>query len=154
MENEDQNPLHGPHGGIWELLSAFKAFNEKILEPYVQKQGLTFLQSRVLMGIRHGKYTTVGGMAKHASLFQGNASTLCKRLEQQGFLNRERSTADERVVNLVLTEKGIAATTNIARYMQSLNTFIEKNAQEDVRALRDGAKAFLKIVDLLTEVNF
>lgn len=155
MENkEPQKPLKPhdhPRGGIWEMLSAFKAFNEKVLEPYTQKQGLTFLQSRVLMGIRHGNYTTVGGLADHASLFQGNASTLCKRLEQQGFLRRERNAADERVVNLVLTEKGTEATDNLAHHMNELDEYIEENAAEDVQALRDGAKAFLKIVDLLTE---
>ncbi len=154
MENNEPekfNPHHHPHGGIWEMLSAFRAFNEKVLEPYAQKQGLTFLQSRVLMGIRHGKFTTVGGMADHAALFQGNASTLCKRLEQQGFLRRERNAADERVVNLFLTDKGLEATESIARYMEKLDLYIEANAKEDVLALRDGAKAFLKIVDLLTE---
>ena len=153
QNNELQKPLshEHPHGGIWELLSAFKAFNEKVLEPYAQKQGLTFLQSRVLMGIRHEKFTTVGGLAEHASLFQGNASTLCKRLEQQGFLRRERNAADERVVNLVLTDKGIKATENIALHMQKLDAYIELNAPDDVQSLRDGAKAFLKIVELITE---
>ncbi len=138
-------------GSIWEVLSALRTFNEKILEPYAQKQGLTFLQSRVLMGIYHGKITTVGGLAAHASLYQGNASNLCKRLERQGFIRRERGTADERVVHLTLTEKGYAAAENISRRMRTLDEFIEENAKEDMQALRDGAKAFLKIVDLINE---
>ena len=155
MQNEQLHPSGQEHGelrsGIWEMLSAMRAFNEKILEPYAQKQGLTFLQSRVLMGIKHGKITTVGGLAEHASLYQGNASTLCKRLEQQGFIRRERSTSDERVVNLLLTEKGLTATENITARMETLDQFIEKNAKDDIKALRDGAKAFFKIVDMITE---
>ncbi|HOP10119.1 MAG TPA: MarR family winged helix-turn-helix transcriptional regulator [Oscillospiraceae bacterium] len=155
MENEDKHrkeKIHGElHSGIWEMLSALKAFNENILEPYAQKQGLTFLQSRVLMGIKHGKITTVGGLAEHASLYQGNASTLCKRLEQQGFLRRERSSVDERVVNLILTEKGLTAAENIMNRMQYIDSFIEQNAKDDIKTMRDGAKAFLKIVSLITE---
>ncbi|HPS36017.1 MAG TPA: helix-turn-helix domain-containing protein, partial [Oscillospiraceae bacterium] len=94
MENDEQHAHGQLRGGIWEMVNALRTFNEKVMEPYSQKQGLTFLQTRVLMGIRHGKITTVGGLAEHASLYQGNASTLCKRLEQQGFLRRERSSAD------------------------------------------------------------
>jgi len=151
MENDEQHEQGKLRGGIWEMVHALRTFNEKVMEPYAQKQGLTFLQSRVLMGIRHGKITTVGGLAEHASLYQGNASTLCKRLEQQGFLRRERSAADERVVNLSLTDKGLKATENISARMRILNEFIEKNAAEDIKSLRDGAKAFLKIVSLITE---
>ncbi|HNX14903.1 MAG TPA: MarR family winged helix-turn-helix transcriptional regulator [Oscillospiraceae bacterium] len=151
MENDEQHAHGQLRGGIWEMVNALRTFNEKVMEPYSQKQGLTFLQTRVLMGIRHGKITTVGGLAEHASLYQGNASTLCKRLEQQGFLRRERSSADERVVNLSLTVKGCEATDNIARRMQTLDEFIEKNAKDNVKALRDGANAFLEIVDLIIE---
>lgn len=151
MEKDQQHMHKQLRGGIWEMLNALKSFNEKVLEPYAQKQGLTFLQTRVLMGIHHGKITTVGGLAQHASLFQGNASTLCKRLEQQGFLRRERSTADERVVNLILTDKGNTAAENIMNRMKTLDLFIEENAKDDVQTLRDGAKAFMKIVDLIIE---
>jgi len=148
MQNGEQHQHGQLHGGIWEMLSAMRAFNEKVLEPYTQTQGLTFLQSRVLMGIR---ITTVGGLAEHASLYQGNASTLCKRLEQQGFLRREQSSADERVVHLILTEKGLTATENIMNRMRYIDSFIEENAKDDVKAMRDGARAFLKIVNLITE---
>jgi len=153
MENQEQHQHGQLRGSIWDVLSALKAFNEKIMEPYAQAQGLTFLQSRVLMGIKHSKIATVGSLAEHASLYQGNASTLCKRLEQQGFIRRERSATDERVVNLTLTDKGLAATDNFAQRMQVLDEFIETNAKDDVQALRDGAKAFLKIVELITESN-
>ncbi len=71
-----------------------------------EKLGLTMLQMHILMEIRqHGEYT-IGNLAKRVGVAGGNASALCKKLQQEGFLSRKRDDNDERVVHIVLTPKG------------------------------------------------
>ena len=53
---------------------------------------------------------------------QANASSLCKKLEQGGYLTRSRDRADGRVVTLSLTPEGRAAA---GRIQAKLNQFLE-----------------------------
>ena len=51
---------------------------------------------------------TVGELGKKLSLDNGTLTPLLKKMEQQGFIKRLRSTADERVVTVSLTTAGFA----------------------------------------------
>jgi DNA-binding MarR family transcriptional regulator len=55
-----------------------------------------------------GEEQTVNQLGEKLQLDSGTLTPLLKRMEQKEFLARTRSTKDERVVNISLTEKGKA----------------------------------------------
>ncbi len=106
------------------LLTVFQTLKTKtarLLEPIVQAEGLTPLQASVLLQLVQ-KDAAVGDISEVTCMGQANASSLCKKLEQGGYLTRSRDRADGRVVTLSLTPEGRAAA---GRIQAKLNQFLE-----------------------------
>ncbi len=106
------------------LLTVFQTLKTKtarLLEPIVQAEGLTPLQASVLLQLVQ-KDAAVGDISEVTCMGQANASSLCKKLEQGGYLTRSRGRADGRVVTLSLTPEGRAAA---GRIQAKLNQFLE-----------------------------
>ena len=106
------------------LLTVFQTLKTKtarLLEPIVQAEGLTPLQASVLLQLVQ-KDAAVGDISEVTCMGQANASSLCKKLEQGGYLTRSRDRADGRVVTLSLTPEGRAAA---GRIHAKLNQFLE-----------------------------
>ena len=106
------------------LLTVFQTLKTKtarLLEPIVQAAGLTPLQASVLLQLVQ-KDAAVGDISEVTCMGQANASSLCKKLEQGGYLTRSRDRADGRVVTLSLTPEGRAAA---GRIQAKLNQFLE-----------------------------
>lgn len=73
----------------------------------VQSHGLTGPQALILKEVaRRGEVLTAGELASIVSLSQATITDIVKRLEQRGWLVRERSTKDKRQINIILTESG------------------------------------------------
>lgn len=68
--------------------------------------GLTAPQVIVLQTIESQAPVTVGEIAKAISLGQATVTTIVSRLENRGYLYREKSLQDRRKVYVVLTAKG------------------------------------------------
>ena len=95
------------------LYAAARATNRRyiaLLAPW----DLTYPQYLVLMLLWSRPSLTVGEVAEHLHLDSGTTSPLVRRLEQRGFLARERISADERVVTVTLTEPGRALQSQLA----------------------------------------
>lgn len=75
--------------------------------------GLSAMQVRILLEIDPEGTMTVGAIANEVMVAGANVSTMCKKLEQQGFIKRSRDKLDERIVRIGLTELGIKATKDI-----------------------------------------
>jgi DNA-binding MarR family transcriptional regulator len=72
-----------------------------------RKYGLTMPQYHLLLAAMYGdNATTLGSLADELNCSRGNLTGVADRLERDGWLVRERSTEDRRVVNIRLTEKG------------------------------------------------
>jgi len=71
-----------------------------------RKYGLTMPQYHLLLAAMYGDATTLGSLADELNCSRGNLTGVADRLERDGWLVRERSTEDRRVVNIRLTEKG------------------------------------------------
>ena len=81
-------------------------------KPMLDAMGITYPQYLVLSvlgeaGDENGG-ATVGGIAQRLSLESSTITPLVKRLEQAGLVTRERSTVDERQVQVRLTDAGRA----------------------------------------------
>lgn len=74
--------------------------------PLLDRLGLTYPQFLVLVVLAPGTTHTIGDVARELRLDHGTLTPLLRRLETAGLLTRSRSAADERVVELALTERG------------------------------------------------
>ena len=90
---------------VLTMFQTLKAKTSRLLDPVVQSEGLTLLQACVL-GHLYWQDAAVGDISELAVMDQANASSLCKKLEREGFLTRTRQASDRRVVILSLTPKG------------------------------------------------
>lgn len=90
---------------LWDLGRTLLSDITAMLEPFAQEYGLTMLQLRLLLEIQAEGNSTVGSLTHIMGENSGNCSSACKRLEAAGFLIRRRCPADERRVELILTDK-------------------------------------------------
>ena len=74
---------------ILAVFQTLKAKTARLVEPIVQAEGLTALQARVLLQLSYHD-ATVGDISEITCMGQANASSLCKKLEQEGYLTRSR----------------------------------------------------------------
>ncbi|GHD89270.1 MarR family winged helix-turn-helix transcriptional regulator [Streptomyces naganishii] len=91
----------------FSLHAASRAFNG-VYRVLLKELGLTYPQYLVMLVLwEHGE-TPVKKLGEHLRLDSGTLSPLLKRLEAAGLVRRERSTRDERSVQVALTDEGAA----------------------------------------------
>ena len=76
--------------------------------PFLKPLDLTYTQYIVLLVLWEGHEITVGELCRRLYLDSGTISPLLKKLESAGYVVRTRTKEDERVVEIRLTEAGIA----------------------------------------------
>ena len=110
---------------------------------------LMFLQYSKESWIWEEDGRTVGGLAERLSLESSTITPLVKRLELAGFLGRLRNPADERQVQVRLTERGRQMRAKTACLTQELLSRSGMKVEEiialnrQVQALRDALAAEL-----------
>lgn len=77
-------------------------------KPYLDEISLTYPQYLVLVVLWENGGMNIGKIGEHLHLDNGTLTPLLKRMETHELLTRTRSTEDERVVLIHLTEKGKA----------------------------------------------
>jgi MarR family transcriptional regulator, organic hydroperoxide resistance regulator len=87
------------------LYSASRAMTAAY-RPVLTEMNLTYPQYLVLLVLWESERVTVGQLGERLQLDSGTLSPLLKRLEANGFVRRERSSADERLVDVTLTDAG------------------------------------------------
>ncbi|MCY1225866.1 Organic hydroperoxide resistance transcriptional regulator [compost metagenome] len=78
----------------------------KVYKPLLQELGLTYPQYLAMMVLWEGDGITVGEISHRMLTDPGSLTPLLKRLEAEGLITRTRSSKDERVVELRLTQQG------------------------------------------------
>jgi DNA-binding MarR family transcriptional regulator len=76
--------------------------------PFLSALGLTYTQYITLMVLWEEPHMGVKRLGERLYLDSGTLTPLLKRLEKQGYVTRQRSSADERNVDVLLTPKGQA----------------------------------------------
>ncbi len=95
----------------------------------------------VLMSLLRGTEVTPAGIARHLGVDTGLMTRMLDRLETQGLLARSRGGKDRRVVNLELTETGLAVAQRITEIAPEvlnarLRSFSDTEFDELCRLLR------------------
>ena len=80
--------------------------------PYLKELNLTYTQYIVMMVLWEKEKVSSRELAECLHLDYGTLTPVLKRLDQAGYLTRERFEEDERLLTLTLTEKGRALKTN------------------------------------------
>ena len=124
---------------VLAIFQTLKAKTSRLLDPVVQSEGLTLLQACVL-GHLYQQDAAVGDISGLAVIDQANASSLCKKLEQEGFLTRTRRASDRRVVILSLTPRGRETVERLQarlnHYLDLLNALPTDAKEELIRGFR------------------
>ena len=76
--------------------------------PYLKKLDLTYTQYIVMLVLWEEDDVSVGHLCSRLHLDSGTLTPLLKKLQEAGLLLRRRNPQDERVVQVLLTEKGRA----------------------------------------------
>ena len=87
------------------LYSASRAMTAAY-RPVLTEMNLTYPQYLVMLVLWEEEHVTVGRLGERLQLDSGTLSPLLKRLEGNGFVQRERSRDDERLVDVTLTPAG------------------------------------------------
>lgn len=77
-----------------------------IYRPVLEPLGLTHPQYLVMLALWEAAPRSLGELADALAMEPATLSPLVKRLEAQGRVRRSRRTADERVLDIELTESG------------------------------------------------
>ncbi len=96
----------------------------KLYKPYLDELDLTYTQYIAMMLLWEHKMLTVKEMREFLFLDSGTLTPLLKKLEAKGYINRARSTKDERNLNVSITTEGEgleAKAVHIAREMGKFN---------------------------------
>jgi DNA-binding MarR family transcriptional regulator len=88
------------------LLGRTENLKNRILDKHLEPHGVTAQQFKVLIMIARFCAETPADLCRMLSVDSGSMTRMLDRLEQKGFLARQRSEADRRQVQLVLTEEG------------------------------------------------
>ena len=77
-------------------------------KPFLDPLDLTYTQYLVMMVLWEERQISAHDLGIKLHLDSGTLTPVLKKLEQKGYLTRERSTQDERVLLITLTESGLA----------------------------------------------
>lgn len=106
------------------IFSMIREISHKIdllLQDTANSLDLTPLQLKIIIALYSSdKDVSIGNLGKTIGVTGGNISNICKKLEKKGFVDRIRSEEDERVVNVRLTETGIAASKDLGEYFYKI----------------------------------
>ena len=80
----------------------------KRYHPYLSRFDLTYTQYIVLLVLWEERKYTVKELGERLYLDSGTLTPVLKNLQQKGYLEKNRSTQDERVVEVQITENGMA----------------------------------------------
>lgn len=91
----------------FDLYAASRAVTNAY-RPVLDRLGLTYPQYLVMIVLWQKETCTVRELAEDLKLDHGTLTPLLRRMEAKGVLTRQRSLADERYVDVQLTESGEA----------------------------------------------
>lgn len=109
--------------------------------------GLTYPQYLVLVVLWEVERSTVKGLADRLRLDSATLTPLLKRMEAAGLVTRNRDVADQRVVNIALTNQG----REIERRVADIQREVACSTGLSAQSFRELQGALANLVDALDE---
>ncbi|MBQ4378289.1 MAG: MarR family transcriptional regulator [Treponema sp.] len=98
--------------------------------PVLKELDLTYTQYIVMMVMWEKKELKVGELTKKLYLDTGTVSPLLKSMEEKGLVKRSRSSSDERVVTVKITQKGEELRENAVSVPETIGKCINLTPEE------------------------
>jgi DNA-binding MarR family transcriptional regulator len=122
-------------------------------KPIVEAYGLTLIQYRVLYELEKSSLS-VGQISKIIGLAKTNTSTLCKKMEKEGYIKRRRDLKDERIVTLELLPAGREIVDSVKVELQTkYGEYFNSIPQEDIHDMRVGIQKIEKVLKDISELR-
>lgn len=106
-------------------------------KPTLDMLGITYPQYLVLHALWEEDGRTVGAIADRLALESSTVTPLLKRLEAAGHVERRRNPADERQVNVFLTDQGAAMRERCGCLGEALMERVELPMEQILRLKKD-----------------
>ncbi|MBQ1875763.1 MAG: MarR family transcriptional regulator [Selenomonas sp.] len=107
----------------------------KVYRPWLDELGITYTQYITLMVLWEEQQISVKDLGARLRLDSGTLTPLLKKLEAKGYLHRQRSVSDERVVLACITEAGNALKARAQDIPLALKRYLQSFPQEKSREL-------------------
>ena len=108
----------------------------KLYRPHLDALDLTYTQYITMMVMWAEKKISVRDMGKRLYLDSGTLTPVLKSLESKGYIRRYRSTEDERVLIVELTEEGSRLKTEAVEVPQQVGSCIRLEPEEAMQLYR------------------
>lgn len=105
-------------------------------KPYLDKINLTYTQYITMMVMWEHRQLNVKELGKYLYLDSGTLTPVLKKLEEKGFVTRQRSKEDEREVIVSITEEGRALEEKALAVPAGLMTCIKMDREDSVQLYR------------------
>ena len=157
MENIFENGTFVLALETMEELIRMKTGIDHLMFPLTQRFSITPMQATALYIIKKTPHATVSSIFKKLDLNQGNVSSMCKKLEADGFIVKNKCPSDERRHYLSLTEKGCDTLSGIEHLFiyDEANCWLTKKEIEDavngLAALKHAAQKVSEKLNTLIE---
>ena len=134
------------------LLGRAAVVKDRVLDSHLVNYSVTAAQFKVLIIMERFRVDTPAELSRHLGLDSGSITRMLDRLEQKNLIERRRSEADRRQVQLVLTAEGQALVGRLphigAEAMNELVSMLEPNELADLERIL--TKVLLASGDTLT----
>ena len=98
--------------------------------PLLKPLNLTYTQYLVMLVLWEKKKTSVKELGNDLCLDSGTLTPLLKKLAEKNYINRQRETGDERIVNVTLTAHGAALQTQAEGIPQKIKSYLPLEQEE------------------------
>lgn len=123
---------------VYETAGEFNKLYTSVLQPF----GLTYPQYLVLLALWEKDAVTMKELGTKLHLGTGTLTPMISRMQESGWLRKERSQQDERKVFIYLQDK--------AKYQQA---HITKRVSEEIELCRISASEYKELMDRLNELH-
>lgn len=115
----------------------------KKYRPILKKYNLTYTGYIVLVTIDKNEVINIKTLGDRLYLDSGTLTPLLKKLEEKGFINRERAINDERNLRVSLTEQGIQTQSEIIEEIIKVFQGLEIDSKTSLE-LKDSLEKFIQ----------
>jgi DNA-binding MarR family transcriptional regulator len=124
----------------------------KLYTPLLHELGLTYPQYLTMLVLWQYNKLSVNDIGNKLMLESNTLTPLLKRLEKQGLISRNRSTHDERVVEISLTKEGLNLKKQASTIPEKLACSLSSSgiAKEELEQMK---KTLLKLITTSEESN-
>ena len=98
--------------------------------PHLKPLGLTYTQYLVMLVLWERDNIPVGEICERLMLDNGTLSPLLKKMQAAGYIERTRSSEDDRVVLITLTERGTALREQAKAIPQAVGSCVRLSSEK------------------------